>query len=574
MKKLVILGINYGGHDTSASIMVNGKLIAACEEERFNGEKHTTKFPKNSILECLKIAKLRKNEINIVSVGFDQKRFVFEKYITNSLVKDDNINLLESDRNKIIRALNIDDEIKSFFKHNIDFHIHPHHLCHLASSFYPSGFKESLAISYDGKGESESSMVGLGKNDTIQMVNNENHYPDSLGMIYSAITFYLGWKTNCDEGIVMGLAPYGNAKEKIPNKKESYLDVFRKIIIKKGNLGFKINKDWIAYHLERDKWVSKKFTTLFGKKRNWEDKIKKKHMNIAAALQLRLEEIIIPQLKYLKKKYNINYLCLSGGVSLNCSLNGKIVQSKIFKEIFVTPASSDAGISIGACYLSQKKIFKKFKFKKQSNFYLGSRYNDKDIISVLKREKNIKFKNYKKNIYKETAQLLNQKKIIAWFQNESEMGPRALGNRSILSQPFPIEMKDYINNRVKFREYFRPFAPAVLKKFQKKYFNLHQDSYHMLIACSVKKKFKDKIGAVVHVDDTCRVQTVEKKLNKKFYRLIEEFNKITNIPILLNTSFNIKGQPMVNNPKEAVDTLLKTNIDYLVIDNYLVSKNN
>ncbi len=571
-KKLIILGINYGGHDTSAAIMIDGKLIAACEEERFNLEKHTRAFPKNAINECIKIAKVKKNQISRIGVGFDQKRFVEEKYIKQGLIIDNNIDLFVNDIEKIKRSLNIDNEIKSFFNHNFEFDIHPHHACHLASSYFPSGFKKSFTISYDGKGESESSMVGIGSKNNIKIINRENHYPNSLGMIYEAITFYLGWKPKCDEGIVMGLAPYGNPKEKLPGKKSTYIDIFRKIIKKKNNLGFEINKQWIAYHKFRDIWVSDKFYSLFGKKRNWKDKITKKHKNIAAALQLRLEEIVLSQLRYLNKKFEINYLCLSGGVGLNCSLNGKIENSKIFKKIFVTPASGDAGISIGACYLSHKKQKKNFVFEKHFNFYLGSKYNDRYIMKNLKKDKNIKFKNYKNNIYKETAKLLSQKKIIAWFQGGAEMGPRALGNRSILSQPYPSQMKDYINKKVKFREYFRPFAPAVLKKYQNKFFDLEQDSHHMLIACKVKTNQKKKIGAVVHVDNTCRVQTVDEDSNKKFYMLISEFYKKTKIPVLLNTSFNVKGQPIVNNPIQAINTLKNTKIDYLVINNFLVKK--
>tara|TARA_A100001234_G_C12638600_1_gene391015 strand:+ start:782 stop:2521 length:1740 start_codon:yes stop_codon:yes gene_type:complete len=572
--KLVILGINYGGHDTSAALMINGKLIAACEEERFNNKKHTRDFPKNSILECLKIAGIKKNKINIVSVGFDQKRFVYEKYINNALIKDNNFNLINNDKEKILRSLNIDNEIKNFFDHKFDFHIHPHHLCHLASSFYPSGFKKSFTISYDGKGESESSMIGIGNKNSIKIINNENHYPNSLGMIYEAVTYYLGWKPKCDEGIVMGLAPYGNPKELIPGKNYRYIDIFRKIIKINSRLGFKINKEWIAYHLKRDKWVSDKFYNLFGKKRNWDDKILKKHKDIAAALQLRIEEVVLSQLKFLQKKYKINYLCLSGGVGLNCSLNGKIEKSKTFKKIFVTPASGDAGISIGACYLSHKQQNKNFVFRKHENFYLGSKFKDTEILKILKKEKKITYQNCGKKINYKTAELLNKQKIIAWFQDRSEMGPRALGNRSILCQPFPKSMKDYLNERVKFREYFRPFAPAVLKEKQKKYFKINQDSYHMLIACNVNIKNKNKIEAVVHVDNTCRVQTVTKKSNKKFYKLIYEFYKLTKVPVLLNTSFNVKGQPMVNNPKQAVETLLNTNIDHLVINNFLVTKIN
>ncbi len=261
---------------------------------------------------------------------------------------------------------------------------------------------------------------------------------------------------------------------------------------------------------------------------------------------------------------------MAGGVALNCSMNGKIIKSNIFKKVFVIPASGDDGCAIGACYLAYKKRVKNLLPKKEYNFYKGSRFSSSVVRSIIKQKK-IKFIK-PKNIYEITAKFLSDGKIIAWFQDGAEFGPRALGNRSILCKPYPKEMKDYLNSRVKFREEFRPFAPAVLERHQSDFFNLDQVSPHMLIACTVKKIKKNKIPAVVHIDDTCRVQTVNNKFNKKFNNLLEAFYKLTKIPVLLNTSFNVKGQPIVNTPQQAIDTFKKTNIDVLVIEDYILVK--
>ena len=568
-----ILGINYGGHDTSACITINGKVVAACEQERYDYEKHSRNFPKQAILDCFKISKIKINDIDILSFSNDPYLQIKEKYLKLALTSKNGVEFLIKDIDRI-KKLNSTEQFlrrELNFKKKIDFN--NHHLCHLASAFYPSGFKKSLIVSYDGIGEIHSAMFAIGERNKIKIIHEDNKYPDSLGLFYTAITYYLGWKTYCDEGIIMGLAPYGNSKAKVPNKTKRYIDYFREIIQidKKDPLKYKINLDWIVYHKTRDKWISEKFIKTFGKKRNYKEKITNHHKNISAALQDRLEEIVIFQLKYLKKKIKLDYLCIAGGVGLNCTLNGKISRSRLFKEIFVQPASGDSGVAYGTCLVSEKKYNKNIKFKKEHNYYLGSRETKNQIKINLKKKKLI-FRDYKVNLFKETAKLLNKGKIIAWFQGATEFGPRALGNRSILAKPFPSEIRDHVNNNVKFREYFRPFAPAVLEENLFDFFEINQMSPHMLIACNVKKNKEKFIPAVVHIDKTCRVQSVSRKLNYKFWQLINEFKKISGIPILLNTSFNIKGQPIVNNSSEAIECFLKYNIDYLVIDSFIVEK--
>ena len=564
-----ILGLNFG-HDSACTLLKKGAVVAACEEERYNKEKHTRAFPINAINDCLKIGRLKIKDIDVISVGFLPKKYVEEFYFKQILNDKKKINLIKDGFSRIKFTLDLEDRIRTNlgFRKKIEFH--NHHYCHLASTFYPSGFKKSLILSLDGMGEFETGMVGIGKEKKIKVLNDKIKFPNSLGLIYAAITYFLGWKSFYDEGIVMGLAPLGNCKEKIKNQSKTYLEVFREIIVKKKGLEYEINKEWITYHYERDSWLSNKFYRTFGKKRKVNGNISQHYKNIASALQIRIEEIVISQLKYLNKIYKVDKLCIAGGVGLNCSLNGKIHEKNIFKKIFIVPASGDSGVSFGASLVAYFKRKKKNYINR--NFYLGSRYNDTEIKKELYKNKNKLNYRYDYNISKTSAKIISKEKILGWFQGPAEFGPRALGNRSILCKPFPEEMKNYVNKNVKFRESFRPFAPAILNDKAKEFFRLNQESEHMLIAAKVRKNKKYLIPATVHVDNSSRVQTVSKKNNPKFYNLIKYFYSITNVPVVLNTSFNIKGQPIVNNPKDAISCFLKYNIDYLAIGNFIVEK--
>lgn len=570
-KKNIILGINYGGHDTSSCIGINGEIVYASEQERFDGKKHSRNFPIDSIKDGFKKSQITINDVDQIVLTANHKDIIKNQYLKPAILDEERINFLINDIEKIKTFYNFKENIRknlNFKKEIIEFR---HHLCHLASAYYPSGFKDSLLLSNDGIGEYEAGMLGFGSKGKINFLQNGPNYPNSLGLIYSAITYYLGWKNHCDEGIIMGLAPYGDYNKRINKSHLTYLKAFRDIIKYKGFLNYSINKKWISYHKQRNTWVSEHFYKIFGKKRDYKDKITSKHKNISAALQKRLEEIVLKDLYVAKKKFKFKKLCIAGGVGLNCSLNGKIEKSKIFDEIFVQPASGDAGVALGAVYLGFAKQNKNFLMvKPRINHYLGSNFKNNEIKAAILRKK-IKYKK-SKNLFDDAAKLLEKGKILAWFQGPSEFGPRALGNRSILCKPYPLKMKDHLNKRVKFRESFRPFAPAILEEKYKEFFNIKQTSPHMLIATNVKKNKKKLIPAVVHIDNTCRVQTVSKTTNLKFYNLITSFHKLTGCPVLLNTSFNIKGQPMVNNPKQAIDTFLRTNIDCLVMDNYILIK--
>lgn len=571
-KSLNILSLSYGGQDTSACLMVNGKIKVACEQERFSLDKHSRLFPIDAISECLRIGGITIDDIDEIALCLDFRYYIRENYLKPALEHDYRLDFLINDIDRIKEFGNREKTVREKLNFNKKIRHHLHHLCHAASCYYPSGFDKALIVTVDGMGEKKCSLIAAGHNGKIKVLSEQNDYPDSLGLIYAAITFYLGYRHFYDEGIIMGLASWGNPDELIPGKNRSYYDVFCEIIEKTGKYAYRINRDWIVYHIKRDVWISEKFTDMFGPKRKKEDKITKHHMNIAAALQKRLEVIMLDQLKEAKKEFGFNKLCLAGGVALNCSMNGKIEAANIFDEIFVQPASADNGTVIGACYLSYIALKGIQKPRKEHNYYLGSGFTDDEIKAAFKKLE-LKFKK-SDDIYSLTAKKIKEGKIVGWFQGGAEFGPRALGNRSILCKPYPSDMKDYINARVKFREYFRPFAPAVLWEHAKEYFKIKQESPHMLIACQVVEKMKDKIEAVVHVDGSCRVQTVKKENNPRFYKLLTAFNKITGCPVLLNTSFNVKGQPIVNTPEQALECFQSTNIDFLVIGDYFVSKNN
>jgi carbamoyltransferase len=569
-KPFVVLGINYGGHDTSAALMCDGELVAACEQERYTGDKHSRRFPIEAIQDCYKQSGLLPEQLTKLAYGFDPIYHIKESYLLPAIKNDDQIVRIIDDIDRIRDNYFVENLIRKQTKFCGAIEYYNHHYCHLASTYYPSGFTNALLVSYDGIGEHETGMIGIGNSGNIQVIHKSSVYPDSLGLLYSAVTYFLGWKHHCDEGIIMGLATYGNAKSVMPGTSQTYKDVFDQIIESTGPYSYRINLEWISYHEKRDSWVSDKFYETFGQKRNYDTDITQHHMDIAAGLQLRLEEIVINQLEHASSDTKLKHLCLSGGVALNCSMNGKIERSGLFDEIFVQPAAGDSGVAIGACFLASKKTISRLKPKKQHNFYLGSGFNDDEVEAVLDSRRIPVHR--LGDVYKTTAQHLSDGKIVAWFQGRAEFGPRALGNRSILTRPYPGNMKDYLNNRVKFREKFRPFAPAVLFEHMDKYFDIKQETPHMLIACQATPRAQETIQATVHVDNSCRVQSVKKDNNEKFYKLLSAFHEITGCPVLLNTSFNVKGQPIVNTPEQAIDCYLSTNIDCLVLGDYLLLK--
>jgi carbamoyltransferase len=571
MKGNVILSLNGFGHDTSAALMINGEIVAACEQERYTRDKHSRLFPIDAVNDCLLIGNIEINDVDLIIVPFLPDVMIRERYLKSALKSNKRLEFLKNDLNYVKQFFNIEENIRNQLNYDGNIKFAEHHMCHLASTYYSSGFRDPLVVSYDGLGEIDTMAIAIVENNSLVIKENNNKYPHSLGLLYSAVTYYLGWKHSYDEGIVMGLASLGDSSAIVPGKDISYLEVFEKVVTIEGDFVFKLNfPDYMNFYEERDTWVGDKFIEYFGPKRNEGDDIAQHHMNIAAGLQDRMQNIIIAQLKAAKNKYKKNKLCISGGVGLNCTMNGKIASENIFDEIFIVPPAGDPGTTIGACYLGWKLLGNDIEINKRFNFYLGSRYDNEEILEVLD-DSNLSY--YKpEDLYNDTVERIHDGKIIAWFQGGAEFGPRALGNRSILTKPYPLEMKDYVNARVKFREEFRPFAPAILKEHCSNYFDIEQESPHMLIAVDAKKENKDKIAATVHIDGSSRVQTVGRDNNLRFWKLLNAFYDKTGVPVLLNTSFNVKGQPVVNSPREAVDTLLSTNIDCLVIGDFIVDK--
>lgn len=570
MKK-VILGIKFLAHDTAAAIMKDGVLLAACEQERYSLDKHSRLFPVDAIEDCLHRSGLTMADVDEIAFGGDPQACIRRTYLEAAIKDPRRVGMMIEEFDRIKEMFQAERIIrdKTGFEGKISFF--DHHLAHLASSYYPSGFQDAVLLSIDGLGDNKTMKLGIGKQGAIEVVRENYDYPHSLGLVYAAITCYLGWKNVHHEGIIMALACFGDSDHIVPGQNRSYYSFFEEIIAYDGAYGITISDEWMAYYFERNKWVSDKFVAVFGPRRTYDiETLSQHHKDLAAALQRRLEEVVLGVLRNARKDFGVKHLCLSGGVALNCSMNGQIEKERIFDEIFVQPASGDAGLAIGACYLAQRVADRNYVPKKSHDYYLHGAFSDQEIQQALKTF-GLTFSK-PADLYEETANHLAAGKVVAWFQGGAEFGPRALGNRSILAKPFPESMRDHINDNVKFREYFRPLAPAVMKDYLYDYFDIGQESPHMLIACKVRPEKKSAIPATVHVDDSCRVQSVGPENNERFYRLLSAFQARTGCPVLLNTSFNVKGQPIVQTPSQAIACFQETRIDTLVLGDFLVTK--
>ena len=462
-----------------------------------------------------------------------------------------------------------------------------HHLSHAASAFYPSPFKDAIILTLDGVGEWATTTIGLGENNKLKIVNEIN-FPHSLGLLYSAFTYYLGFKVNSGEYKVMGLAPYGDPK---------YVDLIKKNLIDiKSDGSYRINMKYFDYATGL-KMINDNFEKLFGRKRRDPkyDKLENFHMDIASSIQKVLEDIVILMCKFLKNKFDKENLCLAGVVALNWVANGKILKEKIFKNIWIQPAAGDAGGALGASlayYHLELSGPRENLIDKMQGAYLGPSFNNSEIEKVFNKL-GANYKIYtEENLYTYIAKLLSEEKAIGWFQGRMEFGPRALGARSIIADPRSEKMQKNLNLKVKFRESFRPFAPSVLSTHADKFFNIKTDSPYMMLVSDIrenlqiamnedqKKMFgieklnikRSSIPAVTHVDYSARIQTVDGVYNKKYFKLIKKFNEISNCPVLVNTSFNVRGEPIVCNPEDAFNCFMGTNLDVLVCENYVLLK--
>ena len=415
MKKQVILSLTPVGHDTAAALMINGEIVAACAQERYTRDKHSYLFPVDATKDCLSIAGISINEVDMITVTWMPKLMIREQYLKYALTNDNRLTFLINDLDLIKNFFDAENIIRKKLNYNGRIECLNHHLCHLASTYYSSGFDDALIVSYVGVGEIDTMAIAIGEHEIISVKENGNKYPNSLGLLYAAVTHYLGWKYCYDEGIVMGLASLGDPHAIIPGKDISYLEVFEKTLEIKDDFIFKLNlPEYMNFFEARNVWVGDKFIEYFGPKRNKNDEITQHHMNIAAGLQQRIEDVVIAQVKAAKKKYKKNKLCISGGVGLNCTMNGKILSMKIFDEIFVVPPSGDEGTTIGACFIGYKLLGHEISIKKRHNFFLGSRLNNKEILDTIS-DYNLNYY-HSNNVYKDTAVRLVNGKIVAWFQ--------------------------------------------------------------------------------------------------------------------------------------------------------------
>lgn len=580
---MIILGLNINHADTSACLIIDGKIIAAIEEERFIRKKHYAGDPINAIEFCLELAKIQLKQVDFITFNFSPFANVKEKFLygIKNIFSSATIKKIINFKNKFFYP----SEFKNYLnKNNFKGKVIgiEHHLSHIASSYYNSEFNEAIGLTIDGFGDFCSTESFLCNNNRIKSLKKV-YFPHSLGILYQSITQYLGFKNYGDEYKVMGLASYGEPK---------YINEFEKIIRYDENNYFTLNLDYFSHHTNSNftynfpdgipkfpNLYSDKMIELFGNEREKNDEIKTKHFDIASSLQKTFENITFSILNKLHSDLNIENLCLAGGCALNSKFNGLIKKKTKFKNIFIQPNAGDAGGSMGSAlyYLkNSKKINNQKYYNEKNKCYLGSEYSN-DFIekNLINTNENLKeFKVEKLNdldLYKTVAKKISSNQIIGWFKGRCEWGPRALGNRSIIADARNPDIKDVLNKKIKLRETFRPFAPAVIEEYSNEYFDLNYSSPYMLNVVNAKKLAKEKVPSVVHVDNTCRVQTVSKNENYHFYNLINEFKKITNVPILLNTSFN-ENEPIVLTPNHAFDCFYRTHMDCLVLENWIISR--
>lgn len=583
-----ILGISAFYHDSAACLIKDGEIIAAAQEERFTRKKHDAAFPSHAVKYCLK--EIHNESIDLV-IFYDKPLVKFERiiktYLTKapfglrSFLKAMPLWLKEKlwIKEMIAKELN--------FKGNILFA--QHHQSHAASAFYPSPFNEAAILTLDGVGEWATSSYGIGKGNKIEILKEIN-FPHSLGLLYSAFTYYLGFRVNSGEYKVMGLAPYGEP---------AYVNTIRDNLIEiKEDGSFKLNLSFFDFESGL-KMTNNKFNKLFGgPARTPEAILTQKEMDIAKSIQIVTEEIVLKMGKHIREITRQRNLCLAGGVALNCVANGLLLKENIFDHIWIQPAAGDAGGALGASllawhgYLGNSRIINNKEKDTQKGSLLGPEYTDDEIEIFLKEigADYDKFNN--KTLLEKCAELLSQEKIIGWFQNRMEFGPRALGARSIIGDARSEKMQSKMNLKIKYRESFRPFAPTVLKERANDYFELEHDSLYMLFTAKVKNSHKKQlneqenqllglsklniarsdISAVTHVDYSARIQTIDEKTNPIYYNLVKEFEKITGCAVIVNTSFNVRGEPIVQSPQDAYRCFMNTGMDYLAIGNFLLDK--
>ncbi len=583
-----ILGISAFYHDSAACLVQDGKIIAAAQEERFTRKKHDPGFPKQAIEFCLKQGKITTEKIDYVV--FYEKPFIkFDRLLETYLqfAPSGYPSYIKAIPSWVKKKLWMKDTIRTELQYKGKMLFPEHHESHAASAFYPSPFKEAAILTLDGVGEWATTTMGIGKGNSMEIVE-EIAFPHSLGLLYSALTYYLGFTVNSGEYKVMGLASYGTPK---------YIDRFyNELIDVKDDGSFHLNMKYFNYAVGLT-MTNDAFNTLMGGPvRRKEDVLTQRHMDIARSLQYVTEDIILKLAQSIYKKTKMKNLCLAGGVALNCVANGRLLQEGPFDDIWIQPAAGDAGGALGGAlfawykYLGNPRTVNKY--DSMQGALLGPEYSNQEIEQFLIK-KNIPYKKASpKELVKIVATNLKNEQVIGWVQGRMEFGPRALGNRSILGDPRSPRMQKTMNLKIKFRESFRPFAPAILEEKVNTYFDLDHESPYMLLVAPVKKTHRKKLSvsqekkeglerlslirsdipAVTHVDYSARIQTISKRTNPLYYELISEFYKQTKCPLIINTSFNVRGEPIVKDYEDAYRCFMRTNIDFLILGNYILEK--
>ena len=594
-----ILGISAFFHDSAAALVVDGEIISAAQEERFSRKKHDPSYPHNAIKFVLNHSNLKLSEIDYI-VFFEKPFLKFERLLETYLAFAPKGFVSFSMampiwlREKLFQKKFLFEKLKEHdegFKDINKINFSEHHFSHAASAFYPSPFKEAVILTLDGVGEWATTTVAIGKENNITMLK-EIHFPHSIGLLYNAFTYYTGFKVNSGEYKVMGLAPYGEPKYKNL--------ILKELIDLKDDGSFRLNMKYFNFATGLT-MTNEKFANLFGQKvrdpKN--DLLTQFHMDIAASIQAVTEEIVLRLASSIYKETKINNLCMAGGVALNCVANGKIFKKNIFKKIWFQPAAGDAGGSLGsALAFWYQELGNKRKLKENRDdmkgSYLGPSFSNSEVENKLKSLGANYEKKDEENLIISIANELKNKKTIGWFQGRMEFGPRALGSRSIIADPRSDKMQKELNLKIKFRESFRPFAPSVLRSDVNDWFDLNCDSPYMLLVANVKKNIqipmsdkdnrlfgieklnikRSSIPTVTHVDYSARIQTVHEDTNPRYFKLLKKFKEITGCPVLVNTSFNVRGEPIVCTIEDAFKCFMGTNLDILVCENFILQKGN
>jgi carbamoyltransferase len=584
-----ILGISAFYHDSAACLVQDGKIVAAAQEERFTRKKHDSSFPKNAIEFCLKDNKLTIDDLDYIAY-YDKPFLTFERILETylSYAPVGIMSFIKAMPLWVKKKLWMKEVIGKELDYNGTIVFPEHHESHAASAFFPSPFQEAAFITMDGVGEWTTTSYGVGKGNNLDILA-EIKFPDSLGLLYSAITFFTGFRVNSGEYKVMGLAPYG---------RPIYKDIILKELIDlKEDGSFKMNMDYFDYCAGL-KMTNKKFDKLFdGPPRRPESELTQREMDIARSVQEVTEEAVLRMARYIRKQTGQKNLCLAGGVALNCVANGKLLRERIFENIWIQPSAGDAGASLGAAlfawykYLGNGRIADG-KNDSQQGSYLGPKYENSYLTEYLNRNKIPYTELSDEEIPVKIADLIADEKVIGWFQGRMEFGPRALGGRSIIGDARSPKMQETMNLKIKFRESFRPFAPSVIRERVADVFEHDGESPYMLLVTSVKKGIRremteeeqnlfglDKlhvarstIPAITHVDYSARIQTVDGQYNNRYYQMIKKFDEKYNCPVIINTSFNVRGEPIVCTPEDAFRCFMRTNMDYLIMENILLDK--